>query len=178
MNNDTNMFIYWVSEKSGCLVSSTDKSKAVGQKFVTHTDYRALEDDHAELRIAYDAEYKRSRELEQELASLRARVGELQNGSMTLVTRDDANAYCQIVTILEMEEEGDTVAEVRRLFDLSRAIDAALFDIESAALAYAEEGSEGPSGTSYPSAITKWHLLQFANGLPPLYLLESTEVSP
>lgn len=46
-------------------------------RFVTHADYRALEEDHAELRIAYDAEYKRALRLEEELAALRARVGEL-----------------------------------------------------------------------------------------------------
>lgn len=35
------------------------------------------------------------------------------------VDRKDANDYCRILSILGMEEDGDPVAEVRRLFDLA-----------------------------------------------------------
>lgn len=38
-------------------------------------------------------------------------------GGMVSVCKEDANRYCEILTLLGMEEEGDPVAEVQRLQD-------------------------------------------------------------
>ncbi|MGF6492810.1 hypothetical protein ABIE56_000967 [Luteibacter sp. 621] len=43
------------------------------------------------------------------------------NGEMVEVTKEDGNNYCLILSALGMEEEGDPVAEVRRLVDLEAA---------------------------------------------------------
>jgi hypothetical protein len=51
---------------------------------------------------------------------MKAEIDELrqaieQANGMVLVTDGDANNYCQILTVLGMEEEGDPVAEVQRM---------------------------------------------------------------
>lgn len=43
---------------------------------------------------------------------------------MASVTKEDANNYCRILTLLGMEEEGDPVEEVRRLVEQSQALPA------------------------------------------------------
>lgn len=42
----------------------------------------------------------------------------MTTNDMTSVTKHDANAYCEMLSTLGMEEEGDPVLEVRRLMEL------------------------------------------------------------
>jgi len=49
----------------------------VSTAFVTHADYRALEEERARFERLADANYRMYQSSQEELASLRARVGEL-----------------------------------------------------------------------------------------------------
>lgn len=53
-------------------------------------------------------------------ANLQDRVAQLESPGQVQVTAQDANNYCLILTALEMEEEGDPVAEVKRLVEAPR----------------------------------------------------------
>jgi len=76
----------------------------VSTPYVTHDYYE-------ELRVAYDAEYKRSHTLEAELASLKARVAELVEADMAY----DAAVYAYWIDGEENEEDREVTTERRRL---------------------------------------------------------------
>jgi len=140
-----------------------------------HADYRALEERMGDLVDRFIEVGDELNATKEELASLRAQEStafgayvEFDNGEKEF--RISGSAW----------PPRATSGKVTYLYTSAKYLlgnHTEVFNVEAAALAYAEEGSEGPSGTSYPSAITRWHLLQFANGLPPLHLLESTELS-
>jgi hypothetical protein len=80
---------------------------------------------------AWDADYQRTW-LKLQLAErnkmqwrvyalqLRAALAARQAPTKPTAQNEDGNNYCRILTILGMEEEGDPVAEVQRLFDMAR----------------------------------------------------------
>jgi hypothetical protein len=82
-----------------------DKAKA----WMRLADQRAIE--VAELKV----ELGRLRALAASPTAQAAPVAHIAPSDMVEVCREDANNYCRILRVLGMEEEGDAVAEVKRL---------------------------------------------------------------
>lgn len=125
--------VYWsagttVYPKDHAYTKATARLRELEERMVAPSDLHATilalplpEFDHNDRDGCVDVAYSYDcmENFRKQCAELVANAAPVRD--MVQVAKKDGNDYCRILSILGMEEDGDPVAEVQRLFDLANA---------------------------------------------------------